>query len=39
MTDEVTVMSVRGRLTLYTHAIGALSVNDFILAAKINNIA
>ena len=29
----------RVRLTLYTHAIGGLSVNDFILAAKINNIA
>jgi 4a-hydroxytetrahydrobiopterin dehydratase len=27
------------RLTLYTHAIGGLSENDFIVAAKINEIA
>jgi 4a-hydroxytetrahydrobiopterin dehydratase len=29
----------RLRITLYTHAIGGLSENDFILAAKINALA
>ncbi len=28
----------RVRLTIWTHAIGGLSENDFILAAKIDNI-
>lgn len=27
------------RLTLYTHAIGGLSENDFIMAAKVNGIS
>lgn len=27
------------RLTFYTHAIGGLSENDFIMAAKVNEIA
>lgn len=29
----------RVRVELFTHAIGGLSINDFILAAKINEIA
>ncbi len=28
----------RVKLTVYTHAIGGLSENDFIIAAKVNNL-
>ncbi len=35
---DIFVSYNRVRLELYTHAVGGLSENDFILAAKINSI-
>lgn len=36
---DIYIFYNRVGLTLYTHAVGGLSENDFILAAKINELA
>lgn len=35
---DITIVYSRVNLDLFTHAVGGLSENDFILAAKIDNI-